>query len=183
MAISLYRPAGVIHSHDVPGFKYRADWVWNVPAGSSVANIASWLKAIASDKDKAIRSLVINCHGSPGFLHIGQGIGVSDVPLLGGLQGTGLLHIWVVACEVASPGTGLAPGGHEGRHFCSRLATTTGAKVMASDRTQWVNTPRVRPYHIDIYEGAVYTFDSDGAVYDIGHRKPNWMRLIPRQPH
>ena len=176
MAISVARPAGVIHSHDVPGFKYRMDWVWNVPARSSPASIASWLQAIATHEDKAIKSLVINCHGAPGYLEIGQGIGVWDVAKLSGLRGTSLETVWIVACEVASAGSGLAPGVNEGHRFCSQLAMATGAKVVVSDRTQWVNTPYVRPYHIDVYEGTVYTFDSSGSVSDVGRHKPNWMR-------
>ncbi len=180
--IGLYRPAAVLHSHDVPGYKYRSDWIWNVPAATEPNSMALWLLALANHKDKAIKSVVINCHGSPGHLHIGKGIGVSALAPFLQLKGTGLEFVWIVACEVAAPGIGLAPGGDEGAYFMSQMATTLGAKVMASDRLQHVNTPWVRRHHIDLYEGKVYTYSQSGSLTDLGLRKPNWMRWIERHP-
>lgn len=180
MAIKLYGKTAVMHSHDVPGYKYRMDWGYNVPATVTASSMASWVNAIAKDPKKPIQSLVINCHGSPGHLHIGTGIGKLETATFAPLRSTGLMYIWIVACELAAKGAGIAPGGSDGAFFLSKLAQASGAKVIASDRTQWVNFPWVPRNHIDIYEGAVYTYDSDGQLYDVGRRKPNWMRLIKR---
>jgi hypothetical protein len=160
-------PHMVLNSDDVPDVRYK---MWNtgtVPKSKSVWQIADWVRTIAeSAPDKYLQTLVINAHGSPGKIHIGQGIDLISVEELRPMKGL-VERIWIVACKVAR----IKEAGSitDGNYFCYRLAQLTGAYVTAGSATQeGIHNFRFFdeiPYgYIDDWEGTVYTWNPKGEV-------------------
>ena len=70
--IKLRQPSLVLHSCDVPGYKYIMSTSWIMPRGSTASNVVSWINmAIQSSPELYLHNVVINCHGSPGAIHVG----------------------------------------------------------------------------------------------------------------
>ena len=158
--ISMEQPSLVIHSHNVPGYKYQMDITWTAPATLTPSVLVGWIEiAINRTPEFYLKNVIINCHGSPGYLSIGTGLGIHDLEPFTRLRQMGSIgRIWLVACKVHDTRSGL------GRDFCSKLAQKSGASVAAADELQYVNFPWVwLPYgYIDDFEGALYVYDGAG---------------------
>lgn len=145
---------------------------WNVPARrynmgqgftfdvSENQDILCVLNQVATIAQcNKLESLVINCHGSTGFLLIGdkvidfRNVGVFSIL-------TGLVNkIYIVACKVAND--------FDGKKFCSSIAANSGATVYASESSQvgvskifssWLPVGK-----IDDFEGMVLEFNPNGT--------------------
>jgi len=113
-------------------------------------------------------NVVINCHGSPGHLLLGEGIGRNDVQLFARWRGL-VEKIWIVACKAAyikSKGSNT-----DGNIFCSELAKHAECYVVAGTETQWFRTSY--PFgKIDSFEGLVLSYGPNGDV-TWSHRYPS----------
>ncbi len=174
--IKLRQPSLVLHSCDVPGYKYRMKTSWEMPRGASANDVVYWINYAINASDEAyLHNVVINCHGSPGGLHVGgcnnskkgitggSAIWAGDLGVFKGVKRGSLGTIYIVACEVASDKTTAKLG----TNFCSQLAINAGCFVVAADKIQsvdfWFQVFN-HPYGaIDDYEGNVIEFSPSGG--------------------
>lgn len=166
MVIKMKQPSLVLHSCDVPGYKYEMWKSWQMPKGASVSDLIYWIRwAVSHSETMYLKNAIINCHGSPGFLHIGgsgSGFGLGSASLFNILKNYDLGTIWIIACEVA----GKSHGKESGKLFCSAIAKAAGCRVIAGEKTQHVDFfyNFHHPYgSIDDYEGTVYEFSPAGT--------------------
>lgn len=171
--IRMKQPSLVVHSHDVPGYKYQMKWTWKMLPGAIAGDIVNWILHANNGQFGARRqrleNVIINCHGTPGSLLIGgtgsPALSLGNVSVFSTLQGCDIGAIWLVACEVAAQ-QGVATGG-VGKAFCAELAKTAGCDVIASAATQYVNLSfhlRGCPWGcIDDFEGLTYRFKPTGG--------------------
>jgi hypothetical protein len=172
--ISIRQPGLALHSCDVPGFRYRMQTTWNMPAGAQPTNVTFWISS-ATDRspDLELANVVINCHGSEGQLFVGglssPPIMLKDVGVFNLLRNKDIGTIWLVSCNAAS--------GTAGQRFCSQLAVTTGCDVVAGDEPQCVENrysaggTTTLFGTIDDFEGTAWLFSPSGSksvfsVYD-----------------
>ena len=82
---------------------------WKVLKSDTKQHIVDWTAAVArSTSAGKLASIVICCHGAPGYLALGDGIGIDDVGLFEAWQGL-VDKVWIRACLVARIVTSLAP--------------------------------------------------------------------------
>lgn len=157
--IMMKQPSLVLHSHNVPGYKYKMWATWTVPKTLPVSTLVGWIEfAIDKSPEYYLRNVIINCHGSPGHLSIGKGVGVYDLdPFKRLRQKQAIGRIWIVACEVHKTSSSL---GHD---FCTALAKASACSVAAADALQYVNESAIPYGYIDDYEGNVYVYDGSGT--------------------
>lgn len=169
--IFMKQPSLVINSHDVPGPTYKMFETWKAPKGVTAidvvnkiydASINAYLK-----KGSSLQNVIINSHGYPGGLSVGgrgNTIKVGDLTTFAILRryadsGHTVGTIWIVACNAAK--------GSDGKTFCSMLAMMSGCKVVAADKSQYVEffgSGLVKfGLGIDEYEGNVFLFYPTGA--------------------
>lgn len=173
--INLKQPSLALHSYNVPGYKYRMWQTWKMPSTATAKNVVYWIQwGIEHSPELYLHNVVINCHGSPGYLHIGEktGIGVEDLGAFIELrQKQSVGTIWIVACNVAQQVDENAAetegqNNRLGRYFCSELAKSAACQVVAADKLQYVDISfylRFCPDNsIDDYEGTVYRWDAAG---------------------
>ena len=164
--IKMNQPSLVLHSCDVPGYKYEMWTSWKMPPGATAHDVVYWINwAVDHSPELALSNVIINCHGSPGYLHVGGSghkIGVGSLSIFESLRTKDIGTIWLVACEVAQN-----KGGDSGKIFCSGLAKAVGCRVIASDKQQhvdfvfeWISSPYGT---IDDYEPPVYEFSPAGG--------------------
>ncbi len=180
--IKLRQDSLALHSCDVPGYKYEMKTTWTMPRSCSATDVVYWITyAINQSADLYLHNVVINCHGSPGAIHVGgcydkkkgngSKITVGDVSIFQSLRNKGAVGtIWIVACEVAQD----KKGSNLGTEFCRQLAINAGCDVVAADKIQSVdfifNYFR-HPYgHIDDFEGIAYRFSPSGK-FDVWSRE------------
>ena len=143
--------------------------MWNtgdVPATKPAREIAEWIRLVAASAPGGrLKNVVFSCHGSPGHILIGTGIGVSDVPDFARLVVSGrpmVAKFWFRCCKVAR--IAVAGTGTDGHRFCSAFARTTKAYVVASTELQW-SQPRTLPFgQLDGFEGLVLSYDPSGSI-------------------
>lgn len=161
-------PHMALNSHNSAGPDYKMWNTWKVPKSTSVSHMVEWIAKVArSAPGGSLSTLVINSHGEPGKIKIGQGITRDDVEKFAILKADNLVErIWIVACKVAKIGE--AGSITDGNYFCYRLAQEAGVFVKAGSASQmsaW-NLPLVDnvPFgFIDDWEGTVYTWNPKGA--------------------
>lgn len=139
-----------------------------MPKGASASDVVYWINwAIDNSPERYIHNVVINCHGTPGFLHVGgswKGFGDSGTSLFSPLRGRGAVgRIMLVACQIANDGA----ANEIGKNFCSKLAKESGAFVIGADEFQsvdlmyeWISHPHGS---IDDYEGTPFEFSPAGG--------------------
>ncbi len=163
----MLQPSLVLHSCDVPGYKYQMWKSWMMPEGATAHNVVFWINtALESSPELMLKNVIINCHGTPGFLHVGgawKGFGEDGLEPFKTLRHKDIGTIWIVACRVA----GSDDGGDLGKSFCSALAKAVGCRVIASEDFQhvdfvfeWISSPFGT---IDDYEPPVYEFSPAGG--------------------
>lgn len=156
--IKLKQPSLVLHSHDVPGYKYTMWQGWTMPKGATVRDVVYWiLYARDQTPELWLRNVVINCHGLDGQLFVGGDkqptINRSNVDAFGELRGKEIGTIWLVACMVANS--------IKGKEFCQTMSQLAGCSIVAADANQygvwWL------PFGcVDNYEGHTYEWDGSG---------------------
>ncbi len=122
-----------------------------------------------------IKNLILNCHGSPGHLSLGQGIGQADIYVFRGI-GSLVEKIWIRACCVAGRND---QNQRLGNDFCSGLARSARCYVVASTELQIEYTHRFLPYgQLDSFEGLVLTYGPNGNL-SLSQRFPSTYRRVP----
>ena len=116
--------------------------------------------------------MVINSHGSPGVIHIGQGLSINDLHqfelLKKDMKTTLVEEIWIVACKVAGKDEGVS-GGLSGDAFCKSLATTALSDVTAGTKNQYGSGPISIPrWVIDKWTGRIKHYFSNGVIFERG---------------
>ena len=119
-----------------------------------------------------LRSLVLNSHGAPGYLILGEGFWQPHAALFerwAGLVG----NIWITACQIASR-MPLEKGWRlprelkgqvgDGFLFCREIAIRAHCNVIASLAMQDVPHTTIPNGYIDAFEGTVICFRSTGDV-------------------
>jgi hypothetical protein len=164
--ITIEQPALGLNSHHDHHVHVR---MWNtgdVPASKPAVEIAEWIRLVAvSAPGGRLRNVVISCHGSPGQIQLGTGIGPADIPAFSRLVvgGNPLVDkFWFRCCQVARiPSSSTATSGHQ---FCSSFASTTKAYVVASTELQWSHG-RTLPFgQLDGFEGLVLSYGPNGRI-------------------
>ncbi len=160
--IKLSQPSLALHSYNVPGYEFKMWQSWKMPKTATVPDVISWINwGIDHSPDLSLHNVVINCHGGPGRLRIGENcrLTVNETGLFTPLRSKGAIGtIWLVACEVAKD---------EGKYFCSQLAIAAGCDVIAGDKNQHVDIGfyfRFCPSNaIDDFEGNAFRFSPAGG--------------------
>jgi hypothetical protein len=164
-----------LHSHDVPGYKYKMDLTYTLERFSNVYHVVTRILLAAQQApNQKLKNVVINCHGLWGQLLVGENnsINTGNVGIMRLLNRSGqkVETIWIVACLVA----GFNDGKYHyrklpvklGAHFCAEFAKAAGCFVVAPEKTQYVNPGfylRLCPDNcIDNYEGKVFRWDANG---------------------
>lgn len=184
--IRLSEPSMVLHSFDVPGYKYKMWQTIHMPKLTVVTDVVNWiLWGINNSPEMYLDNVVINCHGAPGGLVIGEKelifnpdkksewISSKNVGAFAPVKQRGSLGtIWIVACEVGSKSkkkkdkNGNEFWTSDGQFFCSEFAKAAGCYVVAADKVQRVNAGfylRSCPDNcIDKFEGTAYRWDPQG---------------------
>ena len=165
-------PHMVLNSHsDTLGEEYEMLFTWKVPKSTSVKQMVSRIRTNAKVCKKTmgtrLQTLILNAHGEPGKIKLGQYITRNDVREFRRLRGL-VKRIWIVACEVAM----IKKAGTitDGNWFCYRLAQEARAKVKASGAVQY-SYPNLYvvdfvPWgFIDDWEQPVYRWNRKGKRY------------------
>lgn len=139
---------------------------WDLPkAPASRGRIVSYVAALARQAPDGtpLRNLVISCHGTPGYLWLGEGFSENDAALFCGWDGL-FEVIWLKGCRVSRD---------VGRRFCANMAVATGARVVASTEIQ-TTVAVTYPYGlIDEFEGLVNIFEPEHGRIDVSVRAPS----------
>lgn len=177
--IKLDQPSLAIKTFNVPGPAYRMDQSIKLTNQANAQVVATQIQlAVTRSPQSYLKNVVINCHGGPGYLYIGEvkvkyldtngkkqkdhitnGIGSENVGLFAPLKGS-IGTIWIVACLVMGESIDRA-----GRNFCPQLAVAAGCNVVVGNVNQLVKPAFLGPFPkdcIDDYEGTVYIFDANG---------------------
>ena len=132
---------------------------WNEINGTTprgtVINCVRNLSAGAPNGDK-VKNLVISCHGYPGFLGLGEGFHREHLQMFAGWRGL-FEKIWLIACYVGRNSNTPVPNSNgyrgDGRGFCSQMAVSTDADVIASSEAQRSDHGQYPFGCIDLFEG------------------------------
>lgn len=156
--IKLKQPSLVLHSCDVPGYRYEMWASWKMPKGASPMDVLYWiLYARDQTPELWLRNVVINCHGNDGLLAVGGNgqptMNGNNIGIFTQLRGKDLGTIWLVACLVANTG--------KGKNFCQHLAQLAGCSVVAAD-TEQVGAIWCPWGWVDNFEGQTYEWDASG---------------------
>lgn len=188
--IKLESPSLAINTFDVPRPHYRMDQTVKLTKFASAMSVLGEIHtAVTISPGSYLKNVVINCHGSPGYLYIGEiktqvpdtngklrkeamreGIGRENLGLFTLLKGR-IGTIWITGCQVAG-GSGIIQ--RSGHTFLPELAMTVGCNVVAANVSQYVGGGlRIRfvPKNcIDDFEGTAYIWDANGKkdVYKQG---------------
>jgi hypothetical protein len=120
-----------------------------------------------------LKSLVLNCHGLPGYLIMGQGFSHADVQVFQQWRGR-VETIWITACEVASRKYAqpqvrrIKDAGpcevSDGFLFCRQIAMNAQSYVVASLDTQEAPNRATPKGNLDSFEGTHFCWKPDGSV-------------------
>ena len=160
--ITMTQPSLALHSYNVPGYEFKMWQSWKMPKSANGQDVVNWISwAIDHSPELHLNNVIINCHGAPGRLRIGENyrLTTENVGVMAALKAKAAIGtIWLVACEVAAK---------EGKFFCSQLAMATGCDVIAGDADQRVDFGfylRFCPANaIDDYEGTAFRFSPAGG--------------------
>lgn len=202
--IKMDQPSMACNADDVPSPGYRMqntrEVAWGTPVASLMANIRDVAKGLPKKPPRKVGSewvevppmnnLILNCHGAPGQLKLGQWIDHTHAKEFERLKGL-VQWIWLNACEVASRDARddftpwditdrpykkaqelvrrlqgkpvyTAPS-NAGDEFCRKIAKATGAYVIASPTMQRADMIYLPKFMIDGFEGIVYCYFPNGT--------------------
>src|SRR5258706_5580340 len=143
--IKIEEPALVLNDIGVPGHIHVSRSILVRPDDSRENLLGAIATVAAGLPYGRLKSLVLNSHGLPGYLIMGQGFWRPHVGLFDMLEGC-VNNIFVTACEIAARGIG--PHDHvaadfkgdgepgDGYMFCRELAQRSKANVVASENDQ-----------------------------------------------
>lgn len=160
---------------------------WTVKKTDTKQHIVDWPAQVARGAPGGkLSEIVISCHGAPGYLQLGEGIGLADVGLFQAWRGL-VDKVWIRAClvgrivgpDTASQGDGafiaaLSLSG-DGHRFCSELAQALGCYLVVGTELQvssrYSATNPVPFGQLDTYEGLVLSYNPKGVI--------DWSRRYP----
>jgi len=191
--ISIKHPHMGLNDERAPVFVQMWN-TWKVKSGDTKQHIVDWTAKVARDAPGGkLAELVISCHGAPGFLQLGAGIGAADTDLFKAWRGL-VDKIWLRACLVArivgpstpSEGDGAFIAGlgltGDGHRFCSELAKAVQCYVVVGTELQvssrYSRTSPVPYGQLDSYEGLVLSYHPDGKI-GWSHRYPSVYNANP----
>ncbi|TWS98449.1 hypothetical protein [Reyranella sp. CPCC 100927] len=176
--IDIEQPAMALNGHGAPG-RVRMWNTWDVKEGAPSEHIVGWVAQVARTAPGGkLKNIVINCHGEPGVLLIGQGFGGGTGALFSKWRGL-VDNIWITACEAAKIDERTSSVGgisvtwyRDGNIFCSEMAKQAGCFVIVSTELQAGPKGDRLPYgKIDSYEGLTLKYDPTGKIC--------WQRRYP----
>jgi len=155
--IRLEKYSLALNAVKVPGPDYRMDETVKMTKTATVYDVLSHiLTSVSNTSALKLDNVVINCHGSPGVIHLGEKsyIRMEHVGLFNMVKSY-IGTLWITGCQVGS-----------GANFCSQLAITANCSVVAADVLQYINPGyylRLFPQNcIDEFEGTAYKWDANG---------------------
>lgn len=179
--IQLDQPSMALNSPQISWSKILMWNTWEVAENTRVEHIVGWVAAVArAAPGGKLKNVVINCHGLPGWVGIGQGFNYTHLGMFRAWNGL-VESILFVACLVARiptaeyqaeldtsyPGWGTG----DGNIFCSDLAKNTGAYVLASTEEQR-NKGGYSIGQVPSFEGLVMCYNPRGGV-EYSYRNPS----------
>ena len=187
--IQLNQPSMALNSPDISWSQIVMEKNWQVPAattiGQIVSRVATEARGVAGGK---LKYVVINCHGLPGWVGIGQGFNRTHIGMFRDWNGL-VEEIMFVACLVARIPTALYQtelntnypgfGAGDGNIFCSELAQTAGAFVFAGTEEQR-NKGGYSIGQVPSFEGLVMCYNPRGGV-EYSYRNPSDWALNGRE--
>jgi hypothetical protein len=171
--IQMQSPSLALNDVRCPGPVFL-DRSLKIQSGDSSQNIVNAVANYAAAAPGGrLKSLVLNCHGLPGYLIMGQGFSHANVQAF--QQWRGLVDtIWITACQIASRKYSqpqvrkikdIGPCEvSDGFLFCQRIAMNTQAHVVASLDTQEAPNGAISKGNLDSFEGAHFCWKPDGSV-------------------
>jgi hypothetical protein len=171
--IQLQTPALALNDVRCPGPVFM-DRSLKIQKDDSRQNIVSAVANFAANAPGGkLKSLVLNCHGAPGYLIMGQGFSHADVQVFQQWRGR-VDTIWITACQVASrvyaqpqikKFKGFPPCEvSDGFLFCRQMAMNAQANVVASLDFQEAPNSTAPKGYVDSYEGTHFCWKPDGNV-------------------
>lgn len=147
-----------------------------------VEHIADWVATVADGApDRHLRVVVMTAHGQGGWIALGQGIvrprgpqkimsrdrgiDIHDVPVFAKWMNK-VANIWIIACSTAYK---MPDREYDGGRFCSALAKTTGAYVVASTDQQMGDILPLPWGCVDRWEGVVRRYEPEHGSVDWQH--------------
>ncbi len=160
-----------------PIARYQMWNTWDIDSSVPIQHIVDWVGSVARGAPGGkLKSLIFQCHGSPGVLYIGAGtIDRTNVGLLAAWAGL-IDKIWVVACQPAYIDPACGPGfcTTDGNLFISQMARAASCYVVASTETQW-NVAKTYPFgKLPSYEGLVLSYGPSGGVTWTNRYPSDW---------
>lgn len=112
-----------------------------------------------------LKSLVLNCHGQPGCLIMGEAFWADHTHMFQAWRGL-VDTIWITACRVASrvPELKMRHKSGDGFLFCQKIAMNAKCNVVASLNDQVVPGKAIPEGTIDNFEGRLLCWKHDGTV-------------------
>lgn len=173
--IKMEQQSLALNATKIPGPDYRMDQTIKMPKNTIPTDVVNFIQAALNNiSDPTLKNIVINSHGSPGIIYLGEQETVDSkgqtktVTTFIGIQHLGLFAqfknkigtIWLTGCQTAGSATGSS------EVFCKTLATTIGCNVVAANVLQYINPGyylRLFPKNcIDEFEGTAYKWDANG---------------------
>jgi hypothetical protein len=166
----LQQPSMAINDARSPR-RFQMWTTWDITANESRETI---IRKIAATAHNAIggrlKNLVINCHGRPGMMLLGQGFDARYTGLFWGLQGL-VDQIVLTGCMTANKEFKSLPPPKDpnlhmsnGHIFCSTIAKLTGAYVIASSSFQYDYDKTFPMGEVTELDGIVLCYDTKGKV-------------------
>ena len=169
--IRIEEPAAVLNDMRVGGH-FRMSRSIKVRKDDTRDNIVGCVATLAAGTPGGrLKSLVLNSHGLPGYLIMGEGFWQPHTKMFE--RWSGLVDtIWITACRIASrcPPEGDLPDDLKGEmgdgyQFCRQMATSARCNVIASLAAQDVPLhSRIPDGTIDAFEGTVLCFKPSGDL-------------------
>jgi hypothetical protein len=171
---TLEQPSMSINSTDISWSVIRMWNTWkDLDANVSRDHIVNWTATVARGAPGGkLHNVVINCHGLPGWVGIGQGFNRNHLGLFTAWAGL-VEKIWFVACLVARiPTTAMQRdldtnysglGASDGNIFCSQLAKNANCYVVAPTEEQR-NRGGYSTGRMPTYEGLLLSYGPGGGV-------------------
>jgi hypothetical protein len=171
--ITLEQPSMALNSPQISWSEILMWNTWKVGDGETREHIVEWVATVARGAPGGkLKNVIINCHGLPGWVGIGQGFNRTHLGLFKGWYGL-VQNIWFVACLVARIPTAAYQtelntnysgfGTGDGNIFCSELAQHSGAYVVAPTEEQR-NRGGYGVGQLPAYEGLLMCYNPKGGV-------------------
>lgn len=180
-SIRMAQPSLLLNSYafqDLGTCGMHMQFTRNCPRNATANDLVSWIiEAWRQTPDKHLHNVVLNFHGKPGQVYVGEsrpesGFGsssfvatqynlltVNGAGVFSRLYNMSIGTIWFHSCAIA--------GSIEGKWLCQRIAREAGCNVVAAEEDQeeyWgpLGYLLLKDGTIDDFEGPVYIWTPDG---------------------